>query len=94
VIVGEGALAARRAFTPSTKYCRAISADQKRRLVDPQLITDKVAHFLAVLVDGYLFQRSQEQVHAQYSTKQHLKYLEYLLNTAMHGLQPAMRRRS
>lgn len=68
------------------EYELAVSEDQARHLLDARAKPDEVAHFLAVLVDGYVFQVLQEHIHPGFSVHQHLAWLERLLDCAIRGL--------
>jgi AcrR family transcriptional regulator len=69
------------------EYQDAVTTDQAHGTLNGN--PADVARFLAVLVDGYLFQATQEQVHAGKTDREHLKYLKGLLDMAGSGIRTA-----
>ena len=68
------------------KYESAVIVDQNRGLVTKDAAHQDIAHLIALLVDGYIFQVSQERVNADATLEQHLQFVSKLLDIAMHGL--------
>jgi AcrR family transcriptional regulator len=68
------------------EYVAAVEEDQKSGRITQSRSADAIAHFLSMLVDGYLFQVTDEQVNAQLPKQEQLEYLGQMLELATQGL--------